>query len=112
MPQQPRNATRSAMTMVAPTGVEASIEISSPTTAQTTEITAAQKITPRKLRNSRMADSAGKTISAEVSREPTRFMARTMMTAVTTAISRFYMPARIPVAAAKVSSKVTAKILW
>ena len=91
---------------------KASIEISSPTTAQTTEITAAQKITPRKLRNSRMADSAGKTISAEVSREPTRFMARTMMTAVTTAISRLYMPARIPVAAAKVSSKVTAKILW
>ena len=99
------------MTTVAPTGVDARMEISSPATAQTTEITPAQQITPRKLRNSRIAESAGKTISADVSSEPTRFMASTMMTAVTTAISRLYILARMPVAAAKVSSNVTANIL-
>ena len=75
------------------------------------QVTPAQQITPRKLRNSRIAESAGKTISADVSSEPTRFMASTMMTAVTTAISRLYILARMPVAAAKVSSNVTANIL-
>lgn len=45
-------------------------------------------VTLRKLLNIRMADSAGKITSAEISREPTRFIASTMMTATTTAISR------------------------
>ena len=88
------------------------MEMRIPPTAQTTEITAALRITPRKLRKMRMAESAGKTISAEVSREPTRFIASTIITAVITAIRKLYAPARMPVALAKVSSNVTAKILW
>ena len=59
-----------------------------------------------------MAESVGKTISAEVSSEPTRFMDSTMTMAVTIAISRSYTPVGVPVAEANDSSKVTAKILW
>ena len=74
------------------------------------DIPAAQTVTDRKLRNIRMADSAGKITSAEISREPTRFMASTMITAMTMAISRFQASVRSPTARAKVGSKVTAKI--
>ena len=49
---------------------------------------------------------------AEISKDPTRFMAITMTTAVTTARIRLYTLALVPVAEAKLSSKVTAKILW
>ena len=59
-----------------------------PISAQKTERTAAQIVTLRKFLNIRIADSAGKITSAEISREPTRFMASTMITATTTAISR------------------------
>ena len=56
-------------------------------------------------------DKAGKITSAEISSEPTRFMARTMITATISAIRRLYALAFVPVAFAKFSSKVTAKIL-
>ena len=56
--------------------------------AQTTGQDAAQMVTDRKLLNRRMAESAGKITSAEISSDPTRFMASTMITATTTAISR------------------------
>ena len=59
-----------------------------PINAQATERTAAQIVTPRKLRQMRMAANAGKTMSAEISKEPTRFIANTMMTATTTARNR------------------------
>ena len=68
-------------------------------------------VTPWKLLNIRMAESAGKMMSADASRDPTRFIASTMITAVTAAIRRLYAEVRRPVALAKVSSKVTAKIL-
>ena len=58
------------------------------------------------------ADMAGKVTRAEISKDPTRFMAITMITAVTTARIRLYVLVLIPVAEAKVSSKVMAKILW
>ena len=74
--------------MVEPTGVPARMDARMPSSAQKTERTAAQMVTLRKLLNIRMADSAGKITSAEISREPTRFIASTMMTATTTAISR------------------------
>ena len=74
--------------MVDPTGVPARIEIRSPASAQTTESTAEQTVTEKKLRKIRMADSAGKMTRAEISSDPTRFMARTMMTAIMTAIIR------------------------
>ena len=57
-----------------------------------------------------MADNAGKMTRAEISREPTRFMASTMITAMIMAISRLYTPVLVPVARAKSSSNVTAKI--
>ena len=59
----------------------------------------------------RMADSAGKITSAEISSEPTRFIASTITTAMMMAISRLYRSAFVPTALAKFSSKVTAKIL-
>ena len=82
-----------------------------PFSAHKTESTAAQIVTLRKLLNIRIADSAGKITSAEISSEPTRFIANTMMTATMIAIKRLYRPAFVPVALAKSSSKVTAKIL-
>ena len=97
--------------MVEPTGVEARIETMIPAAEQMTDITAEQRITERKLLKSRIADSAGKIISAEIKSDPTRFIARTITDAVMTAIRRLYRPARIPVACEKVSSKVTEKIL-
>ena len=77
----------SIMTIVEPTGVEKIIEISIPPRAQTTEIIAEVITTPLKLLISRIADSAGKTIRAEISNEPTRFIPRTMITDVIMAIT-------------------------
>ena len=101
----------STATMVEPTGVPPTMDRSIPSKAQATDSTAEQIVTARKLRNSRMADRAGKITRAEISSEPTRFMASTMITATITAIHRLYSPARVPAARAKLSSKVTAKIL-
>lgn len=98
--------------MVDPTGVPARMEVRIPAAAQNTERTAAQKVTARKLLNNLMADMAGKITRAEISKDPTRFMAITMTTAVTTARIRLYTLALVQVAEAKLSSKVTAKILW
>ena len=67
--------------MVAPIGVDARIEIIIPVSAHTTEKIAAQIDTPLKLLNILIAETAGKTIKAEVKSEPTRFMERTMITA-------------------------------
>ena len=78
----------STATMVEPTGVPLTTAISMPVSAQATDSAAVQTVTLRKLLNTRMAESAGKMISAEISSEPTRFIASTMMTAMTTAISR------------------------
>ena len=97
--------------MVAPTGVAAKMETRIPTTAQNTAITAEDKITDKKLLNIRMEETAGKIINADISREPTSFIASTIIVAVITAIKRLYLSALVPVAFAKVSSKVTAKIL-
>ena len=97
--------------MVAPTGVPARIEIIRPALAQISEIITEQIITLLKLLKSLIAESAGKIINAEISSEPTKFIAKTIITAITTAIRRLYKSARTPVAFAKLSSKVTAKIL-
>ena len=83
-----RKAVRSAATIVLPTGVPARIEIRRPAIEQTTETTAEQMVTERKLLKTRIADRAGKITSAEIKSEPTRFIARTMMTAIMIAITR------------------------
>lgn len=78
----------SAETIVEPTGVPASIEIIMPKNAQSREIITEQMITLRKLLNTRIADRAGKIISADISSEPTKFIAMTIIMAMTTAMSR------------------------
>lgn len=98
--------------MVEPTGVPAKIETKMPSAVQHTESTAEHTVTARKLLYTRMADSAGKTTSAEISKEPTRFMASTITMAIVTAISRLYPCAVRFTALAKFSSKVTAKIFY
>ena len=109
--EQSANAATSTATIVDPTGVPARMEMTIPEKAHTTDKAAEQTVTPLKLRNSRMADRAGKITRAEIRRDPTRFIASTMMTAMTTATRRLYVSARVPVALAKSSSNVTAKIL-
>ena len=55
-------------------------------TAIVAEMIAEQITTLRKLSRRRMADSAGKTTRAEISRDPTRFIPSTIITAIKTAI--------------------------
>ena len=111
MKYETRQIARSTATMVGPTGVDASKETRIPKKEPATPKAAEHSTVDRKLRQKRIADRAGKMISAEIKRDPTRFMARTMITAVTTAISKWYREVRMPMARAKSSSKVTAKIL-
>ena len=75
-------------TIVEPTGVLAKIEVTIPTREQKTDKTTEHTVTDLKLLNKHIADSDGKTISAEIKREPTRFIARTIITATITAIKR------------------------
>lgn len=67
-------------TIVAPTGVLATIEATMPRAAQTMAITTEQKVTDVKLLNSCIAAKAGKIIKAETSSEPTRYIAKTIIT--------------------------------
>ena len=96
---------------MAPTGEPTSTEIKSPIPVHTTEKTADDIVTDRKLLNTHIEASAGKIIKAEIRSEPTRFIANTTITAIITAIKRFYFLVLIPVATAKFSSNVTANIL-
>ena len=86
--QNRANAATSTVTMVAPVGVLARMEMSIPIREQHTEKMAEQMVTDKKLLKIRMADSAGKMIKAEIKREPTKFIASTMMTAMITAMQR------------------------
>ncbi len=98
--------------MVDPTGVPARMEITMPKKAQHTDKTAAHTVTDKKCLNNCMAHRAGKITKAEISKDPTKFMASTMITATIMAIKKLYSDVFMPVAFAKFSSKVTAKILW
>ena len=106
-----KNTIISTATIVGPIGVPATMEISNPLAAHTTEIIAELTVTDLKLLNTRIALNAGKIIKADINNEPTKFIAKTIMTAVTTAINKLYKLALTPVARAKFSSNVTAKIL-
>ena len=86
--QQIKNASKSAATIVEPTGVSIKIEARIPKIAQKTERIAEKTITDLKFLKMRMEESAGKIIKAEISKEPTRFIARTITTAIITAIKR------------------------
>ena len=82
-----------------------------PSSVHITDSTAEHIVTDLKLLNTRIAESAGKMTSAEISSEPTRFIASTIITAITTASIRLYSEALTPVALAKSSSKVTENTL-
>ena len=84
----------------------------SPSQRQTTEITAAFRVTVRNVRQIRMADRAGNTIRLEISSAPIIRIPRTITMAVSRAIRVLYTSDFVPVARAKFSSKVTAKIRW
>ncbi len=106
-----KNTAKFATTIVAPVGVDNNTERIIPAAAQITEIIAEQIVTLLKLLKIRIAESAGKIISADTSSEPTRFMARTIIIAVMIAIIKLYPSELIPVALEKLSSKVTLNIL-
>ena len=80
--------------MVEPTGVPTSIEIKIPAAAQMRDIITEQIITLLKLLKTRIAERAGKIISADMRSEPTKFIAMTIMTAMTTAMRRLYISER------------------
>ena len=71
--QQAANPSTWTATMVDPTGVPARIAMTIPVKEHTTERTAEQMVTCRKLRNIRIAERAGKMTRAEIRSEPTRF---------------------------------------
>ena len=73
----------SAATTVQPTGEDKIIDADIPIAVQIIENAAEHMTTFLKLLNIRIAEIVGKTISADVSREPARFIARTIMTAHT-----------------------------
>ena len=78
---------RFVVTMLAPAGVERANEAVIPTIKQTTERIVAQRITLKKLRKMRIADSAGKTIRLEIIMAPIRRIPMTIVRAVRTAMS-------------------------
>ena len=82
------NTTKSAATIVEPTGVPARIEIKSPVTEQKILIIAEHTVTPLKLLKTRIAERAGKITRAEIKSEPTRFIASTIIIAMIIAMTR------------------------
>ena len=77
-----------AITIVAPTGVDARIDTTKPTEEQIIAITTEEATTCLKVPNMRIDDSAGKIISAETNRAPTKFIAVTITAAIVIAISK------------------------
>ena len=74
------------ITIVAPTGVPIRIETIIPKNAHRTDITADEITTDLNVRNTRMLDSDGNTISAEISSDPTSRIEIEITHAVSTAI--------------------------
>ena len=97
--------------IVAPTGVPAKIEAIMPVNEQATEIILEQIITPLKLLNKRIADNAGNITNAETRSEPTKFIATTMTIAIIVENAILNTSVFKPLAFAKFSSNVIAKIL-
>ena len=81
-----------------------------PSTKHTTDTIDEHTTTDLKLRHSRIAVSAGKMMRLDISSAPIMRMPITTVTAVNTAMTVLYSCYFVPVARAKVSSKVTANI--
>lgn len=98
-------------TTLAPTGVAYKNDITIPHIKHETDKTAEQITTEWKFLNKRIEVSGGKIIRLDISSAPIKRIPKTIVTAVNSAISILYNPALIPVARAKLSSKVTTNIL-
>jgi hypothetical protein len=94
-------------TTLAPVGVAYTYEIIIPVKKHAIEITAEQTVTLLNFLNRRIELKAGKIIRLEISTAPIIRMPSTMVRAVKRAMSILYSPVLIPLAFAKVSSKVT-----
>ena len=97
--------------MVGPTGVDTAREARVPTAEQKRDMTAEQNVTFLKVLKTLIADSAGNIIKAETNSAPTSSIATTVIIPTVIADRVSYTPTCVPVAAAKLESKVTAKIL-
>ena len=105
------NMKTSTPTIVEPTGVPLTIDISNPIIAETTDIILDAIVTDLKVLNILIAEITGNIIKADIRSEPTRFIASTITIAVIVATSKFITFAFTPVATANVSSKVIENIL-
>lgn len=108
------NITKNAaftITMLAPGVVFMRSAINIPVKKLITEIIADIITTPLKLLQTLIAVNDGITIRLDIKREPIIIIPRTTVIAVSTAKIMLYIPAFTPVALAKFSSNVTAKIL-
>ena len=99
------------ITTLAPVGVSHEYDTHIPTKKQQSESTPEQRITDLNFLQTLMEESAGKIISAEISRVPIILIPITIVRAVRSAIAVLKTPDLRPVALENVSSKVTAKIL-
>ncbi len=106
-----RKAARFVTTTLAPAGIEKLYDMTIPAVKQIMDIIEEQIITNRKLFPIRMDVSAGNIIRLEIRSAPIMRIPTTIVAAVSSAISMLWSPEFIPVAFAKRSSKVTAKIL-
>ena len=109
--QKIRNTTALTITTLAPVGVSSEYEAHIPTKKQQIESTPEQRITDLNFLQTLIEESAGKIISAEISKVPIILIPITIVKAVKSAITVLYTPVFKPVAFEKLSSKVTAKIL-
>ena len=100
-----------AITTVAPVGESSMNEAIMPIIKATTETIAEVMTTAPKLLQIRRAERAGNIIRLDISIAPIIRIPTTMVTAVKTAISEWKRVVFVPVAFAKESSKVIAKIL-
>lgn len=105
------NAIAFTATTLAPAGIEKMKDTQSPVKKHTTETIADIVTTVLNVLQTRIAVSAGKITILEMSIAPMILMPITIVIAVRSAISVLYIPVCVPVAFAKVSSNVTAKIL-
>lgn len=96
--------------MLAPVGIPKTQEITRPATKQRIDRVADKKITERKVLHTVIAVMGENIIRLDISRVPISLMPRTTTTAVKIATAEFKMFILVPLARAKPSSNVIAKI--
>ena len=96
--------------MLAPVGISAKYDKRRPVVKLTAEMTAEHTVTLRNPLHTLIELSAGNIIRLDISKAPISLIPTTMTTAESTEMNELYTSERIPVALAKLSSNVTAKI--